>query len=408
MATTTVAQRPGFGAQQPSQDQNSGAAPAPAGAMAVANGSQQQETSQDSGRAAEAGAEAAIVAATTRREENTPEARARRLTGTQHAAVLLIAIGAEASSEALKHMPEPIIERLTEEIVKLGQVRADVTDAVLERFANEVVLTDGDRVVGGLEQARAMLTEALGARPADELIDRITSRIRRTPFWFLHDVDAGQLLNFIQYEHPQTIALILAHLPPALGARILTGLPAALQSDVPRRVATLEPATLEVIRGVEDLLSRKMAAATDKRAERMGGVDHVVSMLNAVDRTIERSVMDELDENQPDLADEIRRNMLRFDDLVSLGDRDVQRVNREIDTSDLALALRGASDPLRQLFYKNMSQRAAADLQDNIEFLGPTPLSQIEEAQQRVITAIRRLEQAEEITLARGGSDQMV
>jgi flagellar motor switch protein FliG len=330
------------------------------------------------------------------------------LTGVQRIAAFLIAVGEEASALILRHLPEEAIEQVTMEIFRMRQVPSRITDAVLQDVYDTLLAADYV-ATGGLQFARELIRRALGPDRAAELINRITARIRSGPFDFLRDIDPVQMVSFLQSEHPQTIALVLSHLPPKQAALVLTGLPPEVQPEVAIRIAWMDRTAPNVVREVDRLLRQKITSIGTQSYQEIGGIKYLVDVLNSADTTSSRGILDALDERQPELAEEIKKNMFVFDDVVKLTDRDMQRVNRELESKDLALALRGARDEVREKFLRNMSQRAAAQLKEDIELMPPQRVSVIQDAQQRIVAVIRRLEQAEEIVIASGGAgDQLI
>lgn len=328
-----------------------------------------------------------------------------RMSGLQRVAALLIGLGQEASTEVLKHLPEEDIEQVTLEIFRMNRVPSKVTDRLMEEIYNALKAADF-LGAGGVEFAQELLTRTLGPERAAELIARLAARLKAGPFDFLRDTDATQLVNFIQNEHPQTIALILSYLQPGQAALVLTALHPDIQSDVAMRIALMDRTAPDVVKEVERLLQKKVSSVVTLGYQSVGGVKHLVDVLNSTDNTSQKTIMDTLDEAHPELADEIKKNMFTFDDIVRISDRDMMRIVREVDTRELALALRGAIEDVRTKFYKGQSSRAAAQLKEDIDVMGPQRLSAIEDAQQKIVAVIRRLEQAEEITISRGGSDE--
>jgi flagellar motor switch protein FliG len=260
---------------------------------------------------------------------------------------------------------------------------------------------------GGIEYAREVLERALGPQKAMGIINRLTSTLQVRPFDLIRKTDPGQLLNFIQSENPQTIALIMAYLDPDQAAIILSALPQDRQADVAKRIATMDRTSPEVIKEVERVLERKLSSVVSQDYTSSGGVQAVVEVLNRVDRGTEKTIMDTLEVQDPELADEIKKLMFVFEDIIQLDDRAVQLVLREIDSKELALALKGASEEVKNKIEKNMSKRAAEILRDEMQYMGPVRLRDVEEAQQRIVTVIRKLEDAGEI-IARGGGDEIV
>lgn len=326
----------------------------------------------------------------------------------QKAAVLLLAIGPEAAARVLQHLSESEIEQISLEIATIGHVPAEVREAVLQEF-RENLLANQYLTEGGLEYARRLLEKAVGPQKALDILDRLSASIQVRPFDFLRRSDPAQLLNFLQNEHPQTIALILAHLHPDQAALVLSSLPAERQVDVVRRIATMDRTSPEIVREVERLLERRFAALVGQDFAHTGGIDSVVEVLTRVDRSTERSILEALRVGDPDLADQIKQRMFVFEDIVQLDDRSVQRVLREVDFNEvLPLALKTASEDVREKIFRNISKRAADMLRENIEFLGPVRLREVEEAQQRIVAVVRRLDEEGEIVVSRGRGDDIL
>jgi len=329
------------------------------------------------------------------------------MNGIQRAAALLIALGPEASSALFKHLAEGDVEAITVELFRMRQVSARVTDAVIEDVYDQLVASDYMET-GGLEYAQALITRTFGAERGQELIKRISEKAKKGPFDYLREIDPSQLISFLSPEHPQTVALVLSHLRPDQAAMILTGLTPEMQADIATRIATMDRTQPEVVKEVDRLLKQKLANIGAQNTTMVGGVKHLVSVLNAADSASQKAIVEVLDENQPELAEEIKKNMFVFEDINSLSDRDLQRLCRELDSKELALALRGASDGLRdRIIAKGMSSRAGQALRDDMEIMGPQRVSAIEDAQQKIVSVVRRLEQAEEIVISRGGADDL-
>ncbi|MGI6604141.1 MAG: flagellar motor switch protein FliG [bacterium] len=330
------------------------------------------------------------------------------LDGKQKAAILLISLGPELSGQVLKHMREDEIEELTLEIAGMRKVEAAVRDRVLEEF-HELCLAREYISQGGIEYARNVLEEALGTQRALDIINRLTASLQVRPFDFARKTDASQLLNFIQNEHPQTIALVTAYLQPEQAAAILSALPAEKQIDVAKRMALMDSTSPDVIREVEQVLERKLSSLASQEYARAGGVESVVKVLNAVDRGTEKTILEALTREEPELAEEIKRRLFTFEDIVQLDDRAVMRVLREVDLNrDLPLALKVASEDVRRKIYKNLSKRAVETLQEEMGYLGPVRLRDVEEAQQKIVNIVRKLEESGEIVVVRGGEDELV
>ncbi|NLM26092.1 MAG: flagellar motor switch protein FliG [Firmicutes bacterium] len=330
-----------------------------------------------------------------------------KLSGKEKAAILLVSLGPDVSAQVYKHLREEDIEELTLQIASLKKIEPEVRDAVLAEF-NEMLTAQEYINQGGIEYAKEILEQALGKEKAEAILNRLTATLQVRPFDFARKTEPGQLLNFIQHEHPQTIALILAYLQPEQASLILSALPPERQVDVAKRLATLDRTTPEVLEEIETTLEQRLAAFASNDYTHAGGIDAAVDILNSVDRTTEKTIIDALEQEDPVLAEEIRKRMFVFEDIITLDDRSIQLVIREIDSKDLALALKTASGEVSERIYKNMSKRAADMLKEDIEFMGPVRLRDIEEAQQRVVAVIRRLEEAGEIIISRGGEDEFV
>ncbi|MBR2216282.1 MAG: flagellar motor switch protein FliG [Selenomonadaceae bacterium] len=328
------------------------------------------------------------------------------MTNQEKAAILFIALGPEYSAKLFKHMDDDEIERITLEIASHKHVSAEQKAAVISEFYQMAMASDYISA-GGLEYAQNVLEKALGADKAMEIINRLTTSLQVRPFDFLHKTDPTQLLNFIQNEHPQTIALIMAYLDPDQAATVLSSLPQEAQADVTRRIAAMDRTNPDVIRDVERVLERKLSSMVTQDFAAAGGVKAIVEVLNRVDRTTEKSIVESLEVDNPELAEEIKKLMFVFEDIVMLDDRSLQMVLRDVDTKDLSLALKATPNEVSEKVYKNMSKRAADMLREEIEFMGPVKIRDVEEAQQKVVNVIRTLEDKGEIVVSRGQGDDM-
>ena len=333
--------------------------------------------------------------------------RAQRLSGKEKAAVLMVSLGPELSASIFKHLKENEIEDLTLAIAGLKRVQPELRDEVMEEF-HELIQAREYLEQGGIEYARELLEKALGPERAEDIIKRLTASLAIRPFDFARKTDPGQLLNFIQNEHPQTIALILAYLHPEQAGLILSSLSPELQVDVARRGAKLDRTNPEVLQEIESTLEQRLSAFVMDDYTVAGGIESIVDILNMVDRTTEKTILDSLEEEEPELAEEIRKRMFVFEDIILLDDRSIQKVLREVDSKDLAMALKTASEEVSARIYKNMSKRAAEMLREDIEYMGPVRLRDIEETQQKIVAIIRRLEDMGEIIIARGGEDEVI
>ena len=329
------------------------------------------------------------------------------ITGVQKAAILLIALGPERSAQVFKHLKDDEIEQLTLEIANTKSVPSDLKDAVLDEFY-EVCLAQQYISEGGIAYAKELLDKALGEDRAKDVIGRLTASLQVRPFEFVRKADPSQLLNFIQDEHPQTIALILSYLPPAQASAVISSLPPEKQADVARRIAQMDRTSPDVIKQVEKVLEKKLASLVNQDYTIVGGVDAIVEILNSVDRGTERHIMETLEVEEPELADEIRKKMFVFEDILSLDDRAIQRVLRDVDNSDLALALKGATEEVQNVILNNLSKRLAVMIKEDMEYMGPVRMKDVEEAQQKIVNIIRKLEDSAEIVIARGGGDEII
>ncbi|MCI5501404.1 MAG: flagellar motor switch protein FliG [Lachnospiraceae bacterium] len=329
------------------------------------------------------------------------------ITGVQKAAILLIALGPEKSSNVFKHLKEDEIEQLTLEIANTRSVSPATKDAVLDEFY-EVCLAQQYIAEGGITYAKDLLEKALGEERARDVIGKLTASLQVRPFEFVRKTDASQLLNFIQDEHPQTIALILSYLSSGQAASIISALTPDKQTDVAKRIAQMDRTSPDVIKEVEKVLEQKLSSLVNQDYTIVGGVDSIVDILNTVDRGTEKHIMESLEIEDPELADEIRKKMFVFEDILSLDDRSVQRVLREVDNNELAVALKGSNEDVQNLIFSNLSKRLATMIKEDMDFMGPVRMKDVEEAQQKIVNIIRKLEDSAEIIISRGGGDEIV
>ncbi len=330
-----------------------------------------------------------------------------KLSGLQKAAILLIALGPERSALIFKHLKEEEIEDLTLEIANTRSVTPQAKEEVINEFYG-VCLAQQYIAEGGISYAKELLEKALGNEKALDVIGKLTASLQVKPFEFIRKTEASQLLNFIQDEHPQTIALILSYLNPSQAALIISALPPDRQSDVAKRIAMMDRTSPDVIKEVEKILESKLSSLVNQDYTIIGGVDAVVDILNTVDRSTEKHIMETLEIDEPELADEIRKKMFVFEDILLLDDRAIQRVLRDVDNSDLAIALKGANEEVQNAIFNNLSKRLALMIREDMEFMGPVRMKDVEEAQQKIVNTIRRLEDASEIVISRGGGDEIV
>ena len=282
-----------------------------------------------------------------------------------------------------------------------------VKDQVLDEFY-EVCLAQQYIAEGGIAYAKDLLEKSLGAERAKDVIGKLTASLQVRPFEFVRKTDASQLLNFIQDEHPQTIALILSYLPSSQASAIISALTPDKQTDVAKRIAQMDRTSPEVIKEVEKVLEQKLASLVNQDYTIVGGVDSIVEILNTVDRGTEKHIMESLEIEDPELADEIRKKMFVFEDILSLDDRSVQRVLREVDNNELAVALKGSNEEVQNLIFSNLSSRLATMIREDMDFMGPVRMKDVEEAQQKIVNIIRKLEDSAEIIISRGGGDEIV
>ena len=334
-------------------------------------------------------------------------AESQELNGVQKAAVLLITLGPEKSSEIFKHLKEDEIEELTLEIANTRSVSPDVKELVINEFY-QVCLAQQYIAEGGIGYAKELLEKALGDEEAQHVITKLTASLQVRPFEFIRKTEPSQVLNFIQDEHPQTIAMILSYLAPTQASMILGALGPEKQADVARRIAMMDRTSPEVIKEVERVLERKLSSLINQDYTIAGGVDSVVAILNAVDRGTEKRIMETLEIEEPELAEEIRKKMFVFEDILLLDDRAIQRVLRDVENSDLGVALKGANEDVQNAIFKNLSSRLAAMIREDMEYMGPVRMKDVEEAQQKIVGVIRKLEDAGEIVISRGGGDDLV
>ena len=334
-------------------------------------------------------------------------ASVHELGGIEKAAILLIALGPEKSATIFKHLKEDEIEQLTLEIANTRSISPTVKEDVVDEFY-EICLAQQYITEGGISYATDLLEKALGAEKARDVIGRLTASLQVRPFEFIRKTDATQLLNFIQDEHPQTIALILSYLSANQAAQIVSALPADKQADVAKRIAQMDRTSPDVIKEVEKVLERKLASLVNQDYTIVGGVDAIVDILNTVDRGTEKNIMENLDIEEPELADEIRHKMFVFEDILTLDNRSIQRVLREVDNNELAIALKAANEDVQNIIFENLSSRLATMIREDMEFMGPVRMKDVEDAQQRIVNIIRKLEDSAEIVISRGGGDEII
>ncbi|WP_125152172.1 flagellar motor switch protein FliG [Clostridium rectalis] len=331
-----------------------------------------------------------------------------KLSGFQKAAILFITLGPEASAGIIKKLPEAEIQKITYEIANITSVKSEQKERILDEFIQMNKAKDY-LIEGGIEYAKTLLAKALGSQRAMEILDKVTEATQQfRPFAIARKADANQLLNTISNEHPQTIALILCYLQSDKSGQILSALPEDVQSDVAYRIATMSTTSPMVVKEIEKVLDNKLSSVVRSDMKVIGGVTTIVDILNQVDRTTEKNITEALERENPELAEKIKESMFVFEDIITLDDVSIQRVLREVETKELALALKGCSEEVANCIFRNQSKRAAASLKEDMEFLGPVRLMDVEKSQQRIVSIIRRLDEAGEIVISRGGEDAII
>lgn len=329
------------------------------------------------------------------------------LTQSRKAAVMLMMLGSNLAADIIKHFEDDQIERLTLEVARLEKISPELRDLVITEF-HEMAMAQDYISEGGVEHAKRVLETAFGGDRAQEMIRKVVTAMQVLPFEFLKRADPQQLLTFIQDEHPQTIALILAYMPMSQAAMILTKLPSDLRAEVAERIAMMDQTPPEVIRRVEQVLEKKVSTLLNQEMTKAGGPKALVDLLNRVDRSTERLILESLGESNPELADTVKNMMFVFEDIVQLDDRAVQAIMKEIDAKDLGTALKGTGAEVQEKIFKNMSERAVSMLREDMEYMGPVKLRVVEEAQQKIVAAIRRLEESGEIQIGRGIEEEIL
>ena len=332
----------------------------------------------------------------------------QQLTGVQKAAILFITLGPEAASGIIKKLPEPEIQKITYEIANISSVKSDQKKEILTEFI-QINKAKDYLIEGGIEYAKSLLSKALGNQRAMEILDKVTEATQQfRPFAIARKADAHQLLNIISDEHPQTIALILCYLQPDKAGQILSALPENIQAEVAYRIATMRNTSHMVVKEIEKVLDGKLSSVVKSDMKIIGGVSTIVDILNQVDRNTEKNITEGLEKEDAELAEKVKDSMFVFEDIITLDDVSIQRVLREVDTKELALALKGCSEEVADCIFRNQSKRASAALKEDIEFLGPVRLMDVEKSQQKIVNIIRRLDESGEIVLSRGGEDAIV
>ncbi|MFC5401934.1 flagellar motor switch protein FliG [Cohnella soli] len=334
-------------------------------------------------------------------------AKGLQLSGRQKAAILLITLGPDVSAQVFKHLRDEEIEQLTLEIANVRKVDAGEKESILSEF-HQICIAQEYITQGGITYAKEILEKALGSQKAHDILNRLTATLQVRPFDFARKAEPSQILNFIQNENSQTIALVLSYLQPDQSSAVLSSLPQEKQAEVARRIALMDSTSPEVISQVERVLEQKLSSTVTQDYTNAGGIEAIVQILNGVDRGTERTILDSLEIQDPELAEEIKKRMFVFEDIVNLDNRSIQRIIRDIENADLQLSLKVASEEVREAIFRNMSKRMAETFKEEMEYMGPVRLRDVEEAQTRIVATIRRLEEAGEIIIARGGGDDII
>jgi flagellar motor switch protein FliG len=330
------------------------------------------------------------------------------MTGVRKAAIMLVQFGREQSAQVLANMTEKEVEMLSAEVARLGKLDPAQVDDVMDEFY--AMATTRYAGSGGMDYARELLEASLGKDRAALILDRLEASMNDIPFNFLSNADPRQLLSYVQYEHPQTIALVLAHIPSGLASSILAGLPLEVQTEVAHRIAIMDRTSPDIIRQVESALQRKLSSVLQPdELSTVGGLQPLVDIINRADRTTERLILEALDARSPELAEEIRRRMFMFEDIVNLEERAVQLILRQVEPADLATALKGVSENVRDKVTKNLSERGRENLLEEMDLLGPVKVKMVEESQAKIVGVIRTLEDSGQIEIQRGGeADELI
>lgn len=327
------------------------------------------------------------------------------LTNREKAAVLMISLGKEYSAKVYKHLTNEEIEKITLSITGLDKFDSEIKEEVMNEF-HDMCVAQKYVSEGGLEYAREILVAAMGEEQADHLLGKISSSLQVRPFDFIRRADTKHIFNFIQNEHPQTIALVMSYLDPQQCGPILADLPMEKQIEIVKRLATMGVVSPEYIKEAERILEHKLTSVGMQNDSEIGGIDAIVQILNAVDRATEKVILEKLETEDGDLAEEIHRKMFVFEDVTKLTNQAIQRVLKDVDNDLLAIALKGTSTEIEDKIFANVSSRLKETLKENMEYMGPVRVRDVEEAQQKIVNIIRRLEETGEIQVARGGGGE--
>ncbi len=330
-----------------------------------------------------------------------------KLNTKEKAAVLMITMGKDYAAKIFKYLTEEEVEQLTLSITSMRRVDPEIKESVVDEFM-QMCIARKYISEGGIDYARDILNKAFGQDRTDDLIGRLSASLRVKPFDFIRKADTTQVLNFIQGEHPQTIALILSYVDPKNAAQILSALPLEKQTSVIARIANMGITSPEYIKETERVLEKKLSTLSVSDQTITGGIDSLVSILNSVDRGTERHLLEALEESDAELVEEIRKRMFIFEDIVKLGNQSIQRVLKEIDNRDLAIALKGATNEVAKVIFDNISKRLQEMIKEDMEYMGPVRVRDVEEAQQKIVNVIRRLDDSGEIIIARNSGDELI
>ena len=332
-----------------------------------------------------------------------------KVSGLKKAAMLLIVLGTETSSDILKQLPNDVIEKLAKEIGKIDYVAIEDRKEIIEEFG-KFIETSEQISSGGTKYAQDLLKKALGVQKAQEIIANMqnTKNRQTLPFDIARKIESAKLIKILAKEHAQTIAIVLCYLIFEKSAEILSGLPEEIQSDVADRIATMRSVSPIAIKKVERALEKKLMSGSFLENDAIGGVDTLVNILNSVTRTTEKNILDGINEKKPDLKDEIKAKLFTFEDIKLLDSNSIQKVLREVSIGEIALSIKGASEAVIDLMYKNISSRASAAVKEELEGMGPVKVSKVEEAQQKIVSTIRKLESEGEVIINRGGKSDVI
>ncbi len=331
----------------------------------------------------------------------------KKLNAKRKAAAVIVGLGADYASKIYKYLRDDEVEMLTVEIATMRDMGSEAMEGIMEEFYN-LCLAQKFVTEGGIEYAKEILNKAFGVQNASSLIEKITKTIRTQSFDFLRKVEVKHLVNFIQNEHPQTIALVLSHLRAEQASEVMAEFSRELQMEVAERIATMDHASPEVVKEVEESLEKKFSSVMTLGLAEIGGVKHMAEILNAADRGTEKYILEELGKKQPELTEEIRKRMFIFEDIVGLDPIFIQRILREVESKDLLIALKGSSKEVSDVFYANMSERMAETMKEDAQYLRAVRLAEVEEAQQRLVAHVRKLEDEGEIVIVRGRKDDLI